>query len=123
MGIFDEELKKMAGEAAQIAASADQRKDELDQVARNVSKDLVSYITSSLGAGAFDVGVFENRITLRGRRTFEITCESADGFRVKETTGVQTGVREPTPYSDKDVISQSEMARWVIARVKELRGA
>ena len=126
MGIFDDEVKKMAAEAAENVQSAVQRQDDLNEIARNVSRDLLSFVSSN--PGAVDVGVHENRVTLRGRapqRTFEITCESAQSFRVKETTGFQTPGKsgEPSAYSDQDVINQSEMIRWVIARLKELRAA
>jgi hypothetical protein len=126
MGIFDDEVKKMAGEAADNVRSAAQHEDELNAIARNVSTDLLGYVRPQ--PGAVDVSVLKNEVTFTTqapRRTFKIFCEGPDAFRVKETTGFQTAGRsgEPSPYSDQDVISRSKMARWVIARLNELRAA
>ena len=127
MGIFDDEVNKMTSEAAEQTRSAVQREDELNKVARSVSTDLLSFIASRpAAAGSVDVSVYQNQITVHGRaprRTFVVFCEGPEAFRVKETTGVQTGPREPSKYSDRDVITRSEMVRWVIERLKELQAA
>lgn len=67
----------------------------------------------------------EDRIEFRGKAplmTFEVICEGADRFRVKETTGFQTAGRpaEPTPHGERDIITQSKMITWVTQRLKEL---
>ncbi len=87
----------------------------------NAKNRVLGLINSTTGVEV--VGASGDGIHFCGKaplRTFEIICEDTESFRVKETTGFQTGVREPTPYSDQDVITQSQMIGWVTARLKEL---
>jgi hypothetical protein len=74
------------------------------------------------------VEVDANHVCFRGqspRRTFWIIHEGVDRFRVKETTGWQTAGRsgEPSAYSDRDIITESQMVRWLSARLNELQAA
>jgi hypothetical protein len=94
-----------------------------DEKAKN---GVLSMIRSS--AGAEVVETTADRIVFCGRvplRTFQIIGEAPERFRVKETTGFQTAGRrgEPTPYSDRDIITESQMIGWVTERLQELAAA
>ena len=84
---------------------------------------VVSLITSTPEAEIIEANA--KGVCFRGHsplRTFIIIREG-DLFRVKETTGWQTAGRnnEPSAYSDRDIITESQMMGWVSARLKELR--
>jgi hypothetical protein len=88
-----------------------------------VKSRVVSLIRSTSNAEVVEVG--GDRIRFRGkspRRTFEIICEDAQGYRVKETTGFQTAGRSggPAPHSDRDVITESKMIGWLTSQLNEL---
>jgi hypothetical protein len=79
MGIFDDEAKKMVDEIAFAERQDAQRKAELSPIARKVSEDLMSYIGRHPRPQGPDIeiGVNENRITLRKKTTsdtLEIVC-------------------------------------------------
>jgi hypothetical protein len=129
MGIFDEEAKKMADEAAQEARSAAQQENELNAIALKVSEDLLSHLGKHPMSGEdIEVSVHHNRITLRGRssgRTLEITCKSCDKFDMQEASGFQRQVTVQPRISTNNVsaIDKSGMARRVMAWLQEQRAA
>jgi hypothetical protein len=87
MGIFDEEEKKMKEEIAAAERKEAQRKAERGQVARKVAEDLQNYIgTHPRPQGPdIDVGVHEDRITLRKKttsNTLEIVCNGREAFEM-----------------------------------------
>jgi hypothetical protein len=82
MGIFDEEEKKMAEEADAVSRAEAQTKAEHSQVAGKIAEDLTSYMGSHPRDQEIDIGVHENRVSLRKEttsNTFEITCIAVDG--------------------------------------------
>jgi hypothetical protein len=88
MGIFDEEEKKMADEMAAAERQKDQRAAELNQVARKVAEDLTSYIGTHPRPDGPDIeiGVHENRVTLRKKttsNTVEVVCLARGSFETK----------------------------------------
>ena len=125
MGIFEDEQRKIAEEAARRTRSDEQRKAELSQAALRVSEDLLSFIANNPEGKDIDVGFVQNQITLHGRstgKTLEITCNGPDIFRLKgdigthRNKGFQTQVTEPRRSADNSgAITKSEMARMVIA--------
>ncbi len=87
MGIFDVDAKKIADEAAAAVRAEEQRKAELNQVARNVAQDLMSYIGMNprLQGPDIETGVDENRVTMRKMRTshtVEIVCTAPGSFEL-----------------------------------------
>jgi len=88
MGIFDEEEKKMAREAAAAAHAEAQRKAQLNQIARKVSEDAISYLGNHPPpphTPIVEVGVNENRVTLRKKttsHTLEIICTGLENFEL-----------------------------------------
>ena len=124
MGIFEDEAARMAAERAEQTRGDSEREAEGNAAAREIKDELVTFMARNIDAfGDSDVSVRENRIVLTTskapRRTFEIICESRENFRVKETTGFQTRIGQPQRHSERDVISRSEMCRWVIERLRE----
>ena len=85
MGIFDEEEKKMAEEADAVSRAEAQTKAEHSQVAGKIAEDLTSYMGSHPRDQDIDIGVHENRVSLRKEttsNTFEITCIGRDAFKM-----------------------------------------
>lgn len=87
MEIFDEDAKKNADEAVASVRAEEQRKAELNRVARNVSHDLMSYIGMNprLQGPDIETAVDENRVTMRKKRTshtVEIVCTGHGSFEV-----------------------------------------
>ena len=88
-----------------------QLKAKLSQIAQNVSEDLMSYMSTHPQGPDFDIGVNENRITLRKKsssNTLEIVCtgEPVVAFEV-----IMDGKSYP-PTHERD------MARGVLAWLK-----
>ena len=112
MGIFDEEAEKMAKEIASAEHTRAHLKAKLSQIAHNVAEDLTSYIgTHPRPQGPdIEIGVYENRITLRKKTTsdtMEIVCSGELGaFEV---------IMDGTNYG---VTNQSNMARGVLTWLK-----
>jgi hypothetical protein len=107
MGIFDEEAKKIANEIAAAKRRDAQEKAKLSPIARKVAEDLMSYIgTHPRLQGDIDIGVNENRITLRKKTTsdtLEIVCTGEHGAFEVTIEGKNYGVT-----------NQSNMARGVL---------
>ena len=85
MGIFDVEEKKMAEEADAVSRAEAQTKAEHSQVAGKIAEDLTSYMGSHPRDQDIDIGVHENRVSLRKEttsNTFEITCIGRDAFKM-----------------------------------------
>jgi hypothetical protein len=109
MGIFQEEEKKMADEAAGKARGDAQREAELGQITRKVSEDLMSYIGAHAREHEVDIEVNENRVTLRKKKTsntLDITCVGRDSFELAIDGGRPTAT------------SKSNMARTTIDWLK-----
>jgi hypothetical protein len=112
MGIFDEEEKKMEKEAEAAAHAAEQRKAQLNRIARHVSEDAISYLGKHPHKHTVEVGVTENRVTLRTTsHTLEIICSGLETFEV-EIDGTKT-----------EATSRSDMARAVLHWLKRSAGA
>jgi hypothetical protein len=85
MGIFDEEAKKMVGEAAASANREAQAKEQRTEIARIVADDLTKYLGTHPPGYDVEIGVHEDKITARKKtagRTLEITCTGLGGFQV-----------------------------------------
>ena len=108
MGIFDEEEKKMADEASAASRAEAQTKAEHNQVAGKIAEDLTSYMGSHPRNQNIDIGLHENRVSLRKKttsNTFEITCIGGDAFKMAvdgETCG----------SSNKSAMARS-VIRWL----------
>ena len=81
------------------------------EMAENIKSEIVALIDNA-APGQISVDVHGNRVTVYSHaplRTFEIICETADTFRVKETTGWPTSVKvELSPYSERDIINKKK---------------
>ncbi len=85
---------------------------------------VISFIRATSNAETVEADA--NHVCFRAqspRRTFQISREGVRRFRVKETTGWPTAGRsnEPSPYSDRDIITEDQMIGWLSARLNELR--
>jgi hypothetical protein len=84
MGMFEDEEKKMAEEAADAARREAQKKVELNQLARKISEDLMSYMGNRSIGASIETSVDENRVTLRKTttsNTLEIECTDPERFQ------------------------------------------
>lgn len=109
MGIFDEEEKKMADEIAAAERQQAEQMARLGQLAHKVSQDLITYLANRPRPRGpdIDIGVHENRITLRKRttsNTMEIVCTGRGIFEIRVD-------------GDPHVANQSTMARSVLGWV------
>jgi hypothetical protein len=108
MGIFDKEEKKMVEEAAAANRAEEQRKAEHNEVAHNVAEDLTSYMGNHPRNQDIDIGVHDNRVSLRKKttsKTFEITCIGGDTFKM-------TVDGETRGSSNKSAMARS-VIRWL----------
>ncbi len=99
MGIFDDEARKMAVEAAQQARSDVERADEINQIAHDVSDDLLTHLASRSQAEGINIGIHGNIVRATTRhRTLEIVCEGPDAFHLNDrSSGFQAQVMAQLP--------------------------
>lgn len=123
MGLFDDEAKKMAEESAAQARAGAQEQAEQNQVARRISDELLSYIGNHPSNEDIEVGVDQNKITVRRKspgRTLEITSQHRNTFSLKETAGFQKQVAvQPRKTIPSGTTNGSGMARAVIEWLNE----
>ena len=75
----------MADEAAQHARSDVERAHEVNQIARDVSQDLLTYLASRSQSEGIDIGIHGNIVRATTRhRTLEISCEGPDAFHLND---------------------------------------
>ena len=126
--MFDDEARKMADEAARQARSDMDRANETNQIARDVSEELLTHLASHSQAEGIDISVHGSivRVTTR-HRALEIVCEGPEAFHLNDSVnGFQTQVMTqlPRPIGTRGTpITRSEMARRVLAWQQDHRAA
>jgi hypothetical protein len=104
------------------------RANETNEIARDVSDELLTYLVSRSQAEGINISIHGNIIRATARhRTLEIVCEGPDAFHLNDSvSGFQTLVMTqlPHPISTRgSPITRSEMANRVLAWLRERRAA